>query len=117
MRSPSQLRRLQTLSGETEYGPGVDKLILLFMPAADLGVLLGDMNHFYVQGACKLRPIVAVRRHVHSQAGIGGDIEERLFDKGGREAGIRSMRQHSGRTAASLAPDVERVFPQGVVGT
>jgi len=48
MRAPSQLCRLQPLAGKTEYRPRVDKLILLFIPATDLGVLLGDVNDFYV---------------------------------------------------------------------
>ncbi len=81
-----------------------------------LGVALGDMDTLHADLVHQRRPFLTGLGLRIGDAGILGDVQERLLDEPGHHAGIGAAARHRGRAARRRTTGVENVLPQRVVG-
>jgi hypothetical protein len=116
VRAPAELGRLAAFADEAVHRPGVDELVAPSGGTGDLRVALGDVDHLDAE---------LVRERAHSSrvfgvavldAGVGGDVEQRLLDEVRDEAGVGAVREHRGRRARLGLAQRQRRLAQRVVG-
>ena len=107
VRPPAELGRLRPFTHEAVHRPGVDELVEFLRVLAHLGIALGDVDDLDAQRLRELRPLLAAGGNLGFEAHVLGDIEERLFDQMGYQAGIRPMSEH-GRGIVRAAARVLR---------
>ena len=61
-------------------------------------------------------PLLARLGRAGVDAGVGGDVEQRLLDEMRHQAGIRAVRQHRRGRACVVGAQRQRLFAQRVVG-
>ena len=115
MAAPTQLGRLHALSDEAVDRPGVDELARLLGKRGNLGVALGDVDHFDAELRRKRGPFGA-RLGRGDGAHRLGDVEERGLDEMRDEARVGAVRQHRRRPARPGLAQRQGVLAQGIVG-
>ena len=116
MGAPAHLGRLAALRDEAVDRPGVDELADLLGLLGDLGVALGDVDHLDAEIARQLAPALAGGRLHRAQAGILGEVDQRLLDEMRDQAGVGAVGDHRRRPAAVLRRELQHVLAQRIVG-
>ena len=113
--APTEFGGLAALAHEAVHRPGVDELARTLAHRRDLRIALGDVDDLDAEGVREPCPILARVRVTRSDAGVGGDVEQRLFHEVGHQTRIGAMGEHRRRCIGSALAQRERVLAQGVV--
>ena len=115
VRAPTELRRLQALGAKALDRPGVDEHVARLRITRALGVALGDVDAFDAGALHQSRPVGAGVGLVESEAGRGGDVEQRLLDEPRHHPRIGAAAAHGGDAAGPAATQRQHAFAQRVV--
>ena len=116
MGAPAHLGGLAALRDEAVDRPGVDELADLLGLPGDLGVALGDMDHAHAEVACQLAPALPSGGLHRAQAGVLGEVDQRLLHEMRDQAGVGAVGDHRRRPAAVLRHQLQHVLAQRIVG-
>ena len=111
----AELGRLQALRDEALDRPGVDELAARLRRLGALGVALGDVDALDADALHQRRPVLAGLRLAGRDAGVAGDVEQRLLDEPGHHAGVGAAAVHRGDAARPAAAQVEHALAERIV--
>src|SRR5439155_15247636 len=115
MGAPAEFGRLHALRDKAFDRPGVDELVHRLRLLRALGVALGDMNALDAELLRELAPAFAALRLVDLNAGVAGDVEQRLLDEPRHHAGIGAAGGDRRRAARALVLGRQQRLAQRVV--
>ena len=113
--APTEFGGLAALADEAVHRPGVHELARTLTHRRDLRVALGDVDDLDAERVREPCPILARVRITGSDAGVGGDVEQRLLHKVRHHARIGAMGEHRGRCVGGALAQRERGLAQRVV--
>src|SRR6185295_479832 len=113
----AQLSGLQALRDEALDRPGVDELASRLRRLGALGVALGDVDALDADAPHQRRPILAALRLGNRNAGVAGDVEQRLLDEPRNHAGVGAAAVHHRDAARAFAAEVEHALAERIVRT
>jgi hypothetical protein len=116
VRAEAEFRRLHALGHETFDRPGVDEDPHRLFGFGALRVALGDVDALDADALHQPRPVLAALRLLVRDAGVAGDVEQRLLDEPRHHARVGAAAGDRGRPARILAPRGQRRFAQREVG-
>ena len=116
VRAPAELGGLLAFADEAVHRPGVDEFVDLLRLRGQLRVALGDVDHLDAELARELPPLLARLGAAGVDAGVVGDVEQRLLDEVRHQARVGAVGEHGGGRARSLRAQRQRLFAQRVVG-
>ena len=114
--APAELGRLHALGDEALDRPGIDELAHGLGGLGALGVALGDMNALDACIHHQPGPFLLRFGLFEGQAEIGGQVQQGLLHEPGHHARIGPAAGHRGRPARLLAPRLEQLLAQIIVG-
>ena len=95
--------------------PGVDELAARLGVAGALGVALGDVDALDADALHQPAHSSRVFGSAGRDAGVAGDVEQRLLDEPGHHAGVGAAAVHSGHAARPAAAEVQHALAERVV--
>ena len=116
MAAPSQFRWLQAFVDEGVGRPGIDELVPVLAPFADLRVALGHVDHLDIQASGQLGPLLATPGRRRTEPGVGGHVEQRLFQKQGNEPRIGALGDYRRGPGVVMQAKGQYFLAQRIVG-
>ncbi len=115
VRAPAEFGGLQALRAEAFDRPRVDEHAARLRVAGALGVALGDVDTLDAEPLHQAAPVLAALGLLDGDAGVAGDVEQRLLDHPGHHAGVRPAAADRGHPAGPAAAHVEHALAQRIV--